>query len=350
MSYTFTRAFILAASLATTAPCWAQANDSCAAAEPISGYGTFLTSTVGATTDGGSNAVCSFFGSDQIYADVWMCWTAPTTGLATIETCGTGFDTKLAVYPGCACPLESSILACNDDACALQSRVTLGVTGGQQYLIRVGSYSASGTNPPTGAVTLTTTSGALAEIVNPANNHTYIAYATTGWNAAQATAQLLGTNLVTIDSAEENEWIRLNFGNLLGVDRRIWIGFNDVASEGTFQWADGSPVTYTNWNPGEPNNSGGVEDWTEFLGSNGRWNDISETGGSFAHIALVEVGRSTPPSCTEDFTGDGTVDGADLGILLGDWGIFGTNTDLDGDGFVSGSDLGLLLGAWGPCS
>jgi len=45
---------------------------------------------------------------------------------------------------------------------------------------------------------------------------------------------------------------------------------------------------------------------------------------------------------------DGVVDGADLGLLLGQWGANGTG-DLNGDGVVDGADLGLLLSAWGPC-
>ncbi len=341
--------FVILASLSVTGLCHAQANDNCSAPEAISGYGTFLTTTVGATTDGAPTAACAFFGSDQIWNDVWMCWTAPETGLATLETCGTAFDTKLAVYPGCTCPDGSSILACNDDACSLQSRVSLVVTAGETYLLRVGSYSANGVNAPTGAVTITTLSGALGEFTNPANGHRYVAFATSGWNAAEATAQLLGTHLVTIDSAEENEWIRENFGNLLGVDRRIWIGFSDTAVEGSFAWADGTPVRYTNWNNGEPNNSSGIEDWAEFLGSNGFWNDISETGGSFAHIGLVELGDAPPPVCAADINHDGLVNGADLGELLGSWGSAGGPTDLNADGTVNGADLGQLLGSWGAC-
>jgi len=47
-----------------------------------------------------------------------------------------------------------------------------------------------------------------------------------------------------------------------------------------------------------------------------------------------------------DLNGDGVVDGADLGLLLGAWGTSGPG-DLNGDGTVDGADLGLLLGAWG---
>jgi hypothetical protein len=46
-----------------------------------------------------------------------------------------------------------------------------------------------------------------------------------------------------------------------------------------------------------------------------------------------------------DFNGDSIVDGADLGILLGNWGQPGI-TDMNGDGNTDGADLGALLGAW----
>ncbi|MFO0961522.1 MAG: M12 family metallo-peptidase [Phycisphaerales bacterium] len=52
-----------------------------------------------------------------------------------------------------------------------------------------------------------------------------------------------------------------------------------------------------------------------------------------------------------DLNADGAVDGADLGILLGDWGLTGTpgtlRSDCNGDGRVDGADLGLLLAGWG---
>ncbi len=45
-----------------------------------------------------------------------------------------------------------------------------------------------------------------------------------------------------------------------------------------------------------------------------------------------------------DFNDDGIVDGADLGLLLLDYGpCSGCPTDLNGDGVVDSADLGLLL-------
>ena len=49
-----------------------------------------------------------------------------------------------------------------------------------------------------------------------------------------------------------------------------------------------------------------------------------------------------------DLNLDGAVDGIDLGVLLGDWGLSGESpADFNQDGAVDGIDLGVLLGAWG---
>lgn len=57
-------------------------------------------------------------------------------------------------------------------------------------------------------------------------------------------------------------------------------------------------------------------------------------------------------ACFSDLDADGTVNGADLGLLLGMWGdcADGCNADLNGDGVVDGADVGLLLGDWGGCT
>ncbi len=49
-----------------------------------------------------------------------------------------------------------------------------------------------------------------------------------------------------------------------------------------------------------------------------------------------------------DFNGDGKIDGADLGLMLMNWGQRSETYDLDGDGVVGGSDLGILLANWAP--
>jgi hypothetical protein len=51
--------------------------------------------------------------------------------------------------------------------------------------------------------------------------------------------------------------------------------------------------------------------------------------------------------CPIDLNGDGVIDGADLGLMLANWGGTGIG-DVDCDGDVDGADLGLLLAAWGP--
>lgn len=48
-----------------------------------------------------------------------------------------------------------------------------------------------------------------------------------------------------------------------------------------------------------------------------------------------------------NFNLDDYVNGADLGVLLGDWSTQTGEGDVDGDGDVDGQDLGRLLGSWG---
>ena len=157
----------------------------------------------------------------------------------------------------------------------------------------------------------------------------------------------LGGNLVSIRDQAEQDFVHSNFGNLGGVDRRIWIGFNDAAAEGSFAWSDGTPAKYTNWNPGEPNNSGGVEDYAELLGSNGRWNDLNDAGAGFPHIAVIELPGSAKNPGPADLDGSGDVAAPDLGALLNSWGT--PIADLNADGDTNAQDLAIMLSAWGQC-
>lgn len=108
---------------------------------------------------------------------------------------------------------------------------------------------------------------------------------------AQAFAQTHGANLVSIQSMEENQCV-LSALNNIGQTGTIWIGFNDEAVEGQFVWYDQSPVGFTNWAPGEPNNSGGNEDCVQIYpggASPGTWNDLSCTSANSKSIIEVNT-------------------------------------------------------------
>ena len=70
---------------------------------------------------------------------------------------------------------------------------------------------------------------------------------------------------------------------------------------------------------------------------------LGEAGWDFYVAAL-----STPCRSAADLNCSGVVDGADIGILLGEWGPGGGVADIDSDGTVNGADLGRLLAARGP--
>jgi hypothetical protein len=349
-----TRLAAIALAISAAAAAAAQpVNDDCFSPEPIAGFASFPFSTVDATTDGEPSPTCLFFSQDQIYRDVWYRWTAESSTLVRIDLCNASYDSKLAVYadaPKGGCPDPASIVACNDDSCGLRSVVTFGAEAGVAYTIRVGSYGTPASGGGVGSGTMLIGSGFLAEETDPKTGIRYgLALATT-WTAAEALAASVGGHLASIASQAENDFIQATFGSFGGIDRRLWIGFTDRDGEGDWQWSDGREVAFTNWNGGEPNNSGGVEHYAEMLGSNGRWNDIADSGSGFPHLAVIRIGEGGPGpgGCVADLDGDLFVGGSDLGILLASWGI-GTDADLDGDGFVGGSDLGIMLASWGLC-
>ena len=65
---------------------------------------------------------------------------------------------------------------------------------------------------------------------------------------------------------------------------------------------------------------------------------------------LIE-GLVTVCDCNADITGDGLVNGGDLGVLLSAWGVAppSGDGDVNHDGLVNGSDLSMVLSSWGAC-
>ena len=63
----------------------------------------------------------------------------------------------------------------------------------------------------------------------------------------------------------------------------------------------------------------------------------------------VDSAECGPAALPGDLDGDGTVGGADLGLMIGGWGVCSGPDcpgDLNGDGSINGADLGLLFGFW----
>jgi hypothetical protein len=77
----------------------------------------------------------------------------------------------------------------------------------------------------------------------------------------------------------------------------------------------------------------------------GNWTGTPQSSSS---SSASQSSSSSSARLRGDITGDGVVNGADLGVLLGQWGTSGNGTgaDINGDGTVNGADLGALLGEW----
>lgn len=130
----------------------------CDQAQPIFDGVTAFT-TVGATTDGAGDALCNFFGNNQVNQDIWYEYTATCDGVATVSLCGSLFDTKAAIYDGDGC--VGQILDCDDDSCSTQSQLAAQVTEGNVYKIRVGGF---GVATGTGIITIACGEGGDNEV------------------------------------------------------------------------------------------------------------------------------------------------------------------------------------------
>jgi len=158
------------------------------------------------------------------------------------------------------------------------------------------------------------------------NGHYYEPVATTtniSWIAASNAAVAAGGYLATITSSDENDFVyslivtndevwQTNPGGPLGP----WIGgFQTNGSSepaGGWTWVTGEPFSYSNWRNGEPNNSGGDENYLEFIGNGSvktaQWNDLPNDGPPIYNGYIYGVNGyiiefdSAPPPIVSIFT------------------------------------------------
>ncbi len=122
------------------------------------------------------------------------------------------------------------------------------------------------------------------------------------WHDQQDTAASLGASLVSVESAEENQWVLDNFGwTKTNAQRALWIGLYQpegaLEPSGGWRWVTGQTLAetgYANWHPGEPNNQGdedyGLMNWV--CGSPGTWIDAH---GSAPYAAVMERDSDDSP-------------------------------------------------------
>ncbi|XP_045579067.1 CD209 antigen-like protein C [Salmo salar] len=72
------------------------------------------------------------------------------------------------------------------------------------------------------------------------------------WDESRKDCQARGATLVIIDSREEQALIK-------AFNKRAWFGLTDIEVEGTWRWVDGTPLTTSYWNKGEPNDLQGED-------------------------------------------------------------------------------------------
>ena len=126
------------------------ANDNLSAAQIVTdSAGTVSGSNVDATSEIGEPENTPESSPIQ---SVWYAWTAPATGNAVVDTCGSDFDTTLGVYSGSAVNALTPIVSNDDDTAGCvgyTSRVTFPATSGTTYQISVDGYDTD-----SGAITL----------------------------------------------------------------------------------------------------------------------------------------------------------------------------------------------------
>jgi hypothetical protein len=143
---------------------------------------------------------------------------------------------------------------------------------------------------------------AYANDVYTYGGHSYFLTDELLWSDAETVAQAAGGHLVTVNDADEQQWLTETF-----TDGSLWIGLYQLPGseepDQGFVWASGAPVTFTNWAGGEPNNF----DTETFVAMNehfpGGWNDLPE---NYALRGIAEV----PEPCSLAAIGVG------LGFLL----------------------------------
>ncbi|KAM3593597.1 uncharacterized protein V6R79_016732 [Siganus canaliculatus] len=105
-----------------------------------------------------------------------------------------------------------------------------------------------------------------------AGNCYYLERSKKMWSEALSACHKEGGDLASIQNIEEQSFI-ISQSGFVSTDV-LWIGLNDQRSQMLFEWSDRSPVTFTQWQTGEPSHTTNLqEDCVLISGKDGRWAD-----------------------------------------------------------------------------
>ena len=100
------------------------------------------------------------------------------------------------------------------------------------------------------------------------------------WTAAEDFCQEEGGHLASVGSNETMDNIMLGFRRGgFGDNDYFWLGGNDLAKEGVWEWTDCTPWEFSLWLPEEPSNWNGIEHCVAFRVNN-RWNAVRLSAGA----------------------------------------------------------------------
>ena len=84
----------------------------------------------------------------------------------------------------------------------------------------------------------------------------------------------------------------------------------------------------------------------EVCASNGNIVFYCEKAVSSGETERVEWAYTVEITPWGDLDGDNCINGSDLGLMFGEWGLSESSADFNGDGIVDSVDLGIILANW----
>jgi len=109
------------------------------------------------------------------------------------------------------------------------------------------------------------------------------------WHEAKADAETRGGRLAVLDTQEKiDASLSLVLDNQDTINEtQLWIGLTDELVEGGFRWINGNSLSVENWVDGQPDNSGGIEDYVHMHVAHGEWNDHTANIDTFGYLFEV---------------------------------------------------------------